>query len=287
MAALSPYRAAEPLNSRGLDSSSIGIPARAAPAANRRPRCATAFAAAVAAGGATVDAAASATCRCVARPPQHLHRSSPRAQRHRCGVRGPGGADGMSALLQGMIGDLRADPALAALLDDPRVAAAVQEVAKDPGALQRYATDRKVSAAGCGVLGVVVGRGAAQCADYRRVHRRAPITLPLRCLWCHPPPKQSRSSPTQVMAVLGRLVERDMPTPQAAAFSSMVSVLLSSPGLRRGLIVAGLPSQTLPLLPSQPHQPNPPPTARAQHRAVRCSQWRLILNWWRCWPNPK
>lgn len=50
----------------------------------------------------------------------------------------------MDAVIAGMVAELRSDPALAPLLDDPKVAAAVAEVAKDPSALHRHSGDAAV-----------------------------------------------------------------------------------------------------------------------------------------------
>jgi hypothetical protein len=47
--------------------------------------------------------------------------------------------------LKGIIAEIRADPALSPLLDDPAVVAAVTEVADNPGALSKYANKPKVS----------------------------------------------------------------------------------------------------------------------------------------------
>lgn len=40
--------------------------------------------------------------------------------------------------------ELRADPALSPLLDDPKVAAAIKDIAANPAALQKHASNAKV-----------------------------------------------------------------------------------------------------------------------------------------------
>jgi hypothetical protein len=108
----------------------------------RRPRCRT---------PTTTAAAFTAAAPWPAAPTKRCHRVVA------CSSSG-GGMDGMPAAVQGMVAELRADPALAPLLDDPRVAAAVREVAQDPGALRRYAGDRKVGGGRVGVLSTMEDR---------------------------------------------------------------------------------------------------------------------------------
>ncbi|GBF95945.1 hypothetical protein Rsub_08068 [Raphidocelis subcapitata] len=98
----------------------------------------------------------------------HMPSAAPRGRRRAAaaGPTAPGG-DGFTDALNSMVADLRSDPEIAPLFDDPKISAAIREVAADPSALKRYSGDRRV------------------------------------------------------MAVLGRLMERDMPAAQKAAFSSM------------------------------------------------------------------
>eukprot|EP00882_Tetradesmus_deserticola_P007212 GHRQ01007593.1.p1 GENE.GHRQ01007593.1~~GHRQ01007593.1.p1 ORF type:complete len:181 (+),score=42.55 GHRQ01007593.1:967-1509(+) len=56
----------------------------------------------------------------------------------------PRDAEFATAQLQGMVAELRSDPALSPLLDDPNVAAAVKEIAANPAALQKHASNAKV-----------------------------------------------------------------------------------------------------------------------------------------------
>jgi hypothetical protein len=46
---------------------------------------------------------------------------------------------------RGIVAELRADPALSPLLDDPKVAAAIKEIAANPAALQKHASNAKVN----------------------------------------------------------------------------------------------------------------------------------------------
>ncbi|WIA23037.1 hypothetical protein OEZ86_009953 [Tetradesmus obliquus] len=56
----------------------------------------------------------------------------------------PRDAEFATAQLQGIVAELRADPALSPLLDDPKVAAAIKDIAANPAALQKHASNAKV-----------------------------------------------------------------------------------------------------------------------------------------------
>lgn len=155
------------------------------------------------------------------RPPPRL---SPR--------RRAGGGEQLPPGIQGLVSDLRSDPALAPLLDDPKLAAAIQEVARDPCALQRYANDPKVRRQDARFLIHMPWlwvwsssrRRAAQCREAAPAWPASKASgSRLRQSLQHPRNSPRRCAPRpQVMAILGRLLERDLPPTQAAAFSAMV-----------------------------------------------------------------
>jgi hypothetical protein len=188
------------------------VPAAAAAAGRRAAAAAAAPAAAAATAPATPAAwwpAVPAAAR--QRPPRRRRAGAPAG----AGLGGGGARLDVNAAIEAALADVAADPALAPLLDDPRLAAAIREVARDPAALQRYAGDRKV---GAGARGKG-GEGAA-CRGLAEALGERPARRGRRC--GRPGPPGAPAPRPQVMAVLGRLLERDMPAAQAAAFTQMV-----------------------------------------------------------------
>ena len=66
--------------------------------------------------------------------------------------------------LKGIIAEIRADPVLSPLLDDPAIVAAVEEVAQNPSALSKYANKPKVR-----VQVQWEGAGGGGCIDATRL----------------------------------------------------------------------------------------------------------------------
>ena len=196
----------------------------------------------------------------------------------RCGARaaaaaGPGGLPPLAA---GLAAELRADPALAPLLDDPRVAAAVAELARDPGALQRYAGDRRVRA-----------RAHARAFCCRRAAR-----WQLAALLTHTLARtRARARPGDGGA--GAPARARHASGAGGGVLRNGARAAAGGGWRVHAVLRPRPPRAhcRPCAPPCPHAPPPPlapsPRRRARRRAACCSPSRPTPSWRRCWPAPR